>query len=152
MQGRVKIMRTPQPRDTNLARFVKKILDYIPGYTVGKKLDLERKLYNLHIEIEHQYAKLEHLQDMYYKLTESPNLPPPGVSVENFIEREQKRIALEFKPIQYSFITRNEKSIQMSAEVEYMLREAAYHLSQEHVRELESKIFEITKQKLNLVK
>jgi hypothetical protein len=145
----------PKPNDGKIAKFVKKILTYVPAMSYNKKLHYEKRIYDLHCEMETNRQRLNHLMGDYKNIIRNNHIGNMPISVsaaektDTFDNVTIKTLTISTPPIKYMYTAQN-KFVDIHEETYYFIQEAAYQLSTEYTYNLRDQIVKTAVEKYNV--
>lgn len=153
----------PQPVDTALARAVRRLIDRLPGASIGTVRDLKESLeYSRKVERlalaeaicakREAYERAREMRHMAHKFAAATGIPFPSIDIlrlanaDNPLTGERgHRISVSFKPVHVEFRLPRDMRGDGSAPLDDMLRrylqDASDELAKFHAEELRTLIF-----------
>lgn len=156
----------PQPSDTALARSVRRLIDLLPGATIGTRNRmqesihrLQRQLYRADEENRRLYGKVRQLETDFLRLM-AP-VPRPFGRSKGRIEDEPWqaapviRMSVTYEPMSFAMVISPQdlaraKAGSLSPHTHHVLRKAARQIAQEQAEYHEAEILKATLKSLNI--
>ena len=153
----------PQPVDTALARAVRRLIDRLPGASIGTRRHLEEHLeYSRKVERlalaeatcakREAYERAREMSHMAHEFAKAKGIPFPSIGILQFANADNPltgerghRISVSFKPVCVEFRLPNDTRGNGSAPLDDMLRrylqDASDRLARIHAEDLRTLIF-----------
>ena len=149
---------TRKPLDTSIAKFVRKILNFVPLVTVGTKLRLEEQIFSMDKKLSSQYSAINSLVNIngnLYKDYEKfmCKIPTVNYSVSmraDKIMEQSTTTKIQFSPVYISHVHYG-YSKQISDETKYVLRRQAKELASAIAEQYEDAIYSETLTKHRII-